>query len=175
MNLLYSNNRKLMNLNDPILIFRASEHGFMESAFHKACDGHPNTITIIKSNYGNIFGGYTNIPWQYKTDQLRDKGESFLFLLYSNNRNYTGQCPRVWKHSKYCEISPAGHAGPAFGYGCDLRIMYKGKKSYCWPSSYLQRKPGQQNEAYVICGAPMITNSVKAVFQAVEYEVFEMK
>merc|ERR1711902_378582 len=45
------------------LLFRASEHGFSASAFHKFCDGYGPSLTIIESNFGNIFGGYTSIKW----------------------------------------------------------------------------------------------------------------
>ena len=44
-------------------IHRASEYEFTAKSFHNACDGHGPTLTIIKSKYGNIFGGYTSVPW----------------------------------------------------------------------------------------------------------------
>ena len=44
------------------LLYRASEHNYLASStFHKLCDNHGPTITIIKSNFGNIFGGFTSI------------------------------------------------------------------------------------------------------------------
>ena len=45
------------------LLYRASENEYSASQFHKLCDGKGTTITIIESDFGNIFGGYTNIPW----------------------------------------------------------------------------------------------------------------
>jgi hypothetical protein len=32
------------------------------------CDGIANTITIIKSEHGNIFGGFTKKIWDYFVD-----------------------------------------------------------------------------------------------------------
>jgi len=41
------------------LIYRASQDGFEAANFHSECDNKPNTLIIIKSENGNIFGGYT--------------------------------------------------------------------------------------------------------------------
>ena len=49
---------------NPKLLYGASENEYLASKFHDLCDGNGATITIIKSNFGNIFGGYTNIPGQ---------------------------------------------------------------------------------------------------------------
>ena len=142
---------QLLNVNIPTilkhnrleLLFRASEHNFNATEFHIACDGHSNTITIIKSDHGNIFGGYTTIPWQSEDEELYGNGESFLYLLYSNNPNYDDECPRIWNHIKECEIYPDEMTGPAFGDGCDLAILTDALydydigsdvKSYCSPS-----------------------------------------
>ncbi|KAK8802101.1 hypothetical protein WA158_006496 [Blastocystis sp. Blastoise] len=49
------------------LLFRASEHDYLASEFHKYCDNKGETITIVKcidqNNRINIFGGYTNQSW----------------------------------------------------------------------------------------------------------------
>jgi len=52
------------------------------------CDGKPNTLALIKSTTGYIFGGYTCVPWsspgsgEYKRDST-----AFLFTL--TNSSYT--------------------------------------------------------------------------------------
>ena len=45
------------------LIFRASENGYSAQKFHENCDNKGATLTIIKSNWGNIFGGYVSKSW----------------------------------------------------------------------------------------------------------------
>ena len=62
------------------LLYRASDNEFSARSFHNACAGHGNTITIIKSNFGNIFGGYADIKWSHgeKSDKI------FLFLFHKN-------------------------------------------------------------------------------------------
>ena len=44
--------------------YRASEHKFKASAFHKACSGKKNTILIALTTTNHIFGGFTPCTWQ---------------------------------------------------------------------------------------------------------------
>jgi len=43
------------------LIYKASRDGFDANTFHSRCDNKGPTITIIQSNNGYLFGGYTSI------------------------------------------------------------------------------------------------------------------
>ena len=89
------------------LLYRASENNFLASKFHETCYGHGDTITIIKNNFGNIFGGYTNIPWSSDGKWHSNNEKSFLFLLYSHNDKI--ECPRVYfkiLHQKIPSQSP---------------------------------------------------------------------
>ena len=45
------------------LIYRASRDNFEGSKFHSKCDKKPNTLVIIKSINGNVFGGFTKQNW----------------------------------------------------------------------------------------------------------------
>jgi hypothetical protein len=45
------------------LLYRGTEHGFRVSHFHNKCDGKPNTVTIILTTNGFIFGGFTPVAW----------------------------------------------------------------------------------------------------------------
>jgi len=47
------------------LIYRASQDGFEAAKFHARCDNKPNTLIIIKSTNGNVFGGYTEQTWNH--------------------------------------------------------------------------------------------------------------
>jgi hypothetical protein len=44
------------------LIFRGSRDGFKSSTFHQICDEKGASLIIIKSEMGEVFGGYTDIP-----------------------------------------------------------------------------------------------------------------
>jgi hypothetical protein len=46
------------------LLWRGSRDGFGARAFHRRCDGHPNTLTVILDTDGNIFGGFTPVEWE---------------------------------------------------------------------------------------------------------------
>jgi hypothetical protein len=69
------------------LIFRGSRDGFKSSTFHQICDEKGASLIIIKSEMGEVFGGYTDIPWtsfkiRSKGDELKTgKGNSFLFSV----------------------------------------------------------------------------------------------
>ncbi len=45
------------------LLYRASEHKYTASSFHKQCNNKGPTLIIIKSSEGWIFGGYTTQSW----------------------------------------------------------------------------------------------------------------
>jgi hypothetical protein len=79
------------------LLWRGSRDGFSAVAFHRKCDGHYNTLVIIKDTDGNVFGGFTPVPWcsipdvgQPKAYRKADPSRrSFLFSL----KNPHGQPP----------------------------------------------------------------------------------
>jgi hypothetical protein len=73
-----------------VLLYRGSRDGWQASDFHRTCDGHRNTLTIILDTTGNIFGGYTPIVWEgpVLSDADRQRGDrrdpscqSFVFTL----------------------------------------------------------------------------------------------
>jgi hypothetical protein len=43
------------------LLWRGGRDDFGWNSFHKHCDGHANTLTLIEDTKGNIFGGFTPI------------------------------------------------------------------------------------------------------------------
>ena len=45
------------------LLYRGTRDTFTPKGFHNKVDGRGATLTIIKSEYGNVFGGFTNISW----------------------------------------------------------------------------------------------------------------
>ena len=48
------------------ICWRASEHGWAASTFHRECDGKVPTLTIVqvvKNNKNLIFGGYATRSW----------------------------------------------------------------------------------------------------------------
>jgi hypothetical protein len=66
------------------LLWRGGRDGFGRGDFHRRCDGHANTLTVILDTNGNIFGCFTPVEWELP-HQGKLKADaslkSFLFTL----------------------------------------------------------------------------------------------
>lgn len=62
------------------LIYKASKDGFSSQNFHNFCDNQGETITVIKSSNGYIFGGYNPVNWTSSSVYTNDM-KTFLFSL----------------------------------------------------------------------------------------------
>ena len=99
------------------LIYRATRDGFGAKDFHSKCDSYQNSLVIIKSTNGNVFGGYTQQSWsgimKYKADP-----SAFLFsFINQHNTKLIIKCT----HPSYA-IFTFSEYGPLFGAGHDLHI-----------------------------------------------------
>jgi hypothetical protein len=95
------------------LLYRGTRDGFGGANFHSKCDQQSNTVTIILTNAGYIFGGFTPIAWDsssgYKADNT---GQSFVFSL-KNPRNTE---PKIFALSNASQAIYCGSSlGPAYG------------------------------------------------------------
>ena len=96
------------------LLYRATADGFDSAIFHKKCDGKGPTVTLIQSETGEKFGGYTSLNWTLNGGPYFSDEKSFIFSLDQKEKLpimnpqhaiYSGTC---W--------------GPCFGYSCDITI-----------------------------------------------------
>ena len=146
------------------LIYQASVDGFSASSFHSKCDGYQGTFIVMKSNYSNIFGGYTSADWsgyhQYKYDS-----SSFLFSLV-NSYN-------VSVKMNILNLNYAIYASPSygvyFGSGSDL-YCYDNLNCYSYFSGSYQlpsflRRFSQESEFFL---------GGNNRFSAVEIEVYSI-
>jgi hypothetical protein len=62
------------------LIYRASRDGFGARDFHRLCDNHERTITLIRSSDNFIFGGYASQVWDTSNSWKKNVDE-FVFSL----------------------------------------------------------------------------------------------
>jgi hypothetical protein len=102
------------------LLYRGTRDGFRSSNFHTKCDGQSNTLTVILTTQGYIFGGFSPIAWDsssgYRPDKTR---KSFLFSL-KNPRNSE---PKIFPISNsQSSICCSSSYGPIFGGGNDIYI-----------------------------------------------------
>ena len=52
----------------------------MAENFHTLCDNKGPTLTVVESEFGKRFGGYTSVPWTSEQGWHPDL-ESFTFSL----------------------------------------------------------------------------------------------
>jgi hypothetical protein len=106
------------------LIYRGSRDGFRAGDFHAKCDGIENTLTIIQTTHGFVFGGFTPLKWSSgwtRTSKADTTGRSFLFTVKSPHPIGPKSFPLKPNGDKigiYCDSG----RGPCFGYGCDLSV-----------------------------------------------------
>jgi len=98
--------KMLLNKNlKPKLIYRATRDGDSSSTFHNKCDNIKGTLTLVKTQKGLVFGGFTDETWNgsgYKKDDNAFCFSIDLKKIYNNKK--TG-------NSIFCD----GGCGPIFG------------------------------------------------------------
>ena len=94
------------------LQYRATRDGFSAQNFHTKCDGLSNTLTIIKTTNGNIFGAFAEQAWTNSTNVL-DQKAFIISLINKENRPFKAMiiCLRGNHYALYCDSSN----GPSFG------------------------------------------------------------
>jgi hypothetical protein len=103
------------------LLYRGSDDGFAASNFHKRGDRIANTVTVILTTNGCIFGGFTPVAWEsnggfYKPDS---GNQSFLFQI-KDSRNSAPRKFMLLNSSYSIYYNPS--YGPAFGNGHDIQV-----------------------------------------------------
>ena len=127
--------REWINSNKEIkfkLLFRKSKDGSNAKDFHKYCDKKGPTLTLIHTNKGKIFGGYTPINWESPNDCV-DKTDDLTFIFSLNSMN---------KFTKYQEgrsICLSEDYGPWFGSGSDLGINPDMNTGWSYEGNYLRK------------------------------------
>ena len=164
------------------LLYQGSRDGFEASNFHTRCDGCPKTLTIVKSSNGNIFGGYTRVPWQsleydvqngYKYDQT-----AFLFSLVNDEKR-----PVIFEHTNAsltinetctrASVWSSKRHGPIFGAGHDLFI--------CDCSNTIAKSYSNLGYIYTHAEYPKGSDRIKDIlagsryFKVDEIEVFQIQ
>jgi hypothetical protein len=104
------------------LLWRESAHGRGAGHFHARCDGHLNTLTIIKDTNGYIFGGFTPLAWDSTSEYKCDSSlTSFVFTL-RNPHGAPARTFRLLPSGSGCAIYCISTRGPCFGGGQDIAV-----------------------------------------------------
>ena len=103
------------------LLYRATRDGFSAKDFHQKCDHFKNTLVVIKSTEGNVFGGFTSCPWNSISSISNSVGgttygyvsdaSAFIFSLV-NKSNKPFKTVYGIGQGVYCDKA----RGPSFGY-----------------------------------------------------------
>ena len=62
------------------LIYKATRDGDKAETFHSMCDSYQNTVVLIKTSKGRIFGGFTHEKWEGE-DINKIDNRAFLFSI----------------------------------------------------------------------------------------------
>jgi hypothetical protein len=154
---------KSLNIKKAVLLYRGSENDFSAQAFHMKCDNRGPTVTIIRSEKGNIFGGYTPIPWDSSNTWGRDENkDSFLFSITRSSKH------KLVK-PKYA-IDNCAVFGPTFGNGADLYIS---DECHMNESSYTELGDSYESnyKFQSLDARSYLSGSIK-YFRVEEYEVY---
>jgi len=153
------------------LKYRASNDGFTPDDFHSKCNGTTNTLTVIKTTNGDIFGGYTEQAWHSKGGTVTDL-QAFIFSLSNQENNpFKAKCSNNGERAIGCY----SYLGPTFGDGLssgnqDIRIYSDSNTNRFSFSNFgsIYKRPDHQSKSD---GAQnVLTGSLK--FQTVDIEVF---
>ena len=125
------------------LLYQATKDGDKADTFHKLCDGISPTLTLIKTDKGKRFGGYTESKWEPSQVTIWKKDEyAFIFSIDKRKKYKTTNPDR--------SICCNANDGPCFGYGCDIGIrdnfLTNEKNFNSTPSTYKTTKKYELND-----------------------------
>jgi hypothetical protein len=162
------------------LLYRATRDNSSAAAFHSKCDSHFNTLTIIQSVYGYVFGGFASLSWTscdcYKTDS-----SAFILSLRRNvaGFNVTTDARRFNVTSPTYAILDKSDFGPSFGGGYDLYLSDMSSisnNSYCKLGNSYQYPSGY--DAFSINASNYLTGCMDNMgickFSTAEIEVYQL-
>ena len=147
------------------LQYRATRDGFSAENFHSKCDGFENTLTLIKSEHGNIFGGFAEKKWLPTREFIIDPKAYIFSLVNKGNRPFKVLCS---KNATAICCSPI--FGPTFGAGFDIFIASNSNRN--------QESYSKFGHSYKHADFPVGTANAYSIlggsnyFQILEIEVF---
>jgi hypothetical protein len=111
------------------LVYRASKQNFSAKAFHQVCDGKKNTLTIAKTEFGNLVGGFCAVPWRSPANWEYEEDPSNQTFIFSLSKYFEGL--RFTPFKKKFTLAMHREYGPCFG---DDLVIYDNSSTSknCW-------------------------------------------
>ena len=94
------------------LLYRGTKDGDSSYTFHNKCNNQGPTISLLKNDKNNIFGGYSSISWT-SSGNYKSANGSFLFTLTNIHNTPPTKFPNTQKYDH--AIYHDGGWGPDFG------------------------------------------------------------
>ncbi|KAG2373410.1 hypothetical protein C9374_012149 [Naegleria lovaniensis] len=155
-----------------LVLYRGSKDGFNGKAFHQKCDGKGPTFTVIKTDKGFMFGGFTCKSWHSGNTDESDEN-AFLFSLYNPYLNNKMTRFKI-KSGMSAAIGCYSNFGVIFGGGRDL-IIYAdcniNNSSHCEFFGHTYQLPNLSGMYYGSLKSKTFFNGTEQ-FRVSDYEVF---
>ena len=150
------------------LLYRGSRNEFRSLDFHVLCNGKRNTLTLVKSTNGNIFGGYVSLHWKSTAHMLWEYDtKAFLFSLVEKENG-----PLIFELSASDKVYVGSQKEyvPIFG---GSNYLFVSNKSNTNTDSYSNLKYTYTSPEYPYGRATVFANTYN--FQVQEIEVFQLQ
>ena len=148
-----------------------------QADFHAGCDGNTYTISVIKTENGNIFGGVTDVDWVL--GGFGTSHNTFLFCIRcaGSPTDVDGNpIPEQMKLWRKPENAVMGQYGPTFGGSHDLHIADKPGEAQATVSfsrlGYTYECPNVLTQTGAEC--PTYLDGAQT-FMVADYEVYALK
>jgi hypothetical protein len=170
------------------LKYRASKDGFSGNRFHKKCDGVSNTLTVIKTLNGNIFGAFAKKAWTNGSNVVDPKA-FIISLINKENKPFKAMIssthPQAYDEDEYdgnnyyhYSLNCVSSSGPSFGYNnlngtSDIKIVsdsnanQKSSSNFGHSFKHQDYPKGSARAQAILAGSH--------TFQTIEIEVFIKK
>ena len=148
-----------------MLKYRATRDGLYAKDFHERCDGFSNSLTIIKSKNGNLFGGFVEKAWDSSTGAYLHDPKAFIFsLVNKENKPFKVLCSNNGENAIWCSST----FGPTFGDDIVLRsssnTIQEGWSNFGFSYKHGSYQKGTLEAKSILAGSEN--------FQILEIEVF---
>ena len=109
------------------LIYKATRDGFGGADFHRLCDLQSQTVVIIQSTGGYLFGGYAHAAWNSSYIYTNDP-RAFIFTLV-NPHSIPPTRYLIKGGQEQSAFYNGASYGPTFGGGHDIYVPSKSNET----------------------------------------------
>jgi BTB/POZ domain-containing protein KCTD9 len=153
------------------LLYRGTRDGFKPRGFNSKCDGHSNTLTLLRAKHSKfIFGGFTMAKWE-SSPKGKWKSDRNAFIFSLTNKDSRPVKIKIDPNEYHRAIFCQSECGPSFGGVHDNHIANDdnnamfGCSNLCFAYMHPQYEYGTNEAQSFLAGSHE--------FQLDEIEVYE--